>query len=74
MINIKSNDNNCFFWCHIRHLNSLKTNPERTTKADKKMVNDVDYKGIEFPVSKKIIARLNRKMMFALMHFAMKMM
>ena len=24
LINIKSNDNKCFLWCHIRHLNPLK--------------------------------------------------
>ena len=33
-INIKSNDNRCFLWYHIRHLNPLKRHPERTTKAD----------------------------------------
>ena len=36
MINIKNNDNKCFLWCHIRHLNSLKIHYERITKADKK--------------------------------------
>ena len=35
-INIKSNDNKCFLWCHIRHLNPLKIHPERITKVDKK--------------------------------------
>ena len=53
LINIKSNDNKCFLWCHIRHLNPLKIHPERVTKADKNMVNDLGYKGIEFFVSKK---------------------
>ena len=38
---------NVFFWCHIRHLNPLKIHPERIAKADKNMVNDLDYKGIE---------------------------
>ena len=53
LINIKSNDNKCFLWCHIRHLNPLKIHPERVTEADKNMVNDLDYKGIEFFVYKK---------------------
>ena len=53
LINIKSNDNKCFLWCHIRHLNPLKIHPERVTEADKNMVNDLGYKGIEFFVSKK---------------------
>ena len=41
LINIKNNGNNCFLWCHIRHLNSLKAYPERITKADKNMVNEL---------------------------------
>ena len=24
LINIENNDNKCFLWCHIRHLNLLK--------------------------------------------------
>ena len=36
LINIKNNDNNSFLLCHIRHLNPLKSNPERITKAHKK--------------------------------------
>ena len=52
-INIKSNDNRCFLWYHIRHLNPLKQHPERTTKADEKMVNNLSYEGIELPFSKK---------------------
>ena len=53
LTNIKNNDNNCFCWCHIRHLNVLKIYPEGITKADKNMVNNFDYEGIEFSVSKK---------------------
>ena len=41
--------------------------PERIKKADKNMVNDVDYEGIEFPISKKILTRLKRRRIFALM-------
>ena len=26
-INIKNNDNKCFLWCHVRHLNSIKKTP-----------------------------------------------
>ena len=49
------------FWCHIRHLNSLKTHPERTKKADKNMVNDLDYEGIEFTVSKRYYCKIKQK-------------
>ena len=53
MINIKKNDNKYFLWCHIRHLNLVKIHPEKITKEDKNMINDINYEGIEFPVSKK---------------------
>ena len=44
LINIKSNDNKCFLWFHIRHWNPLKTNPEKTKKkTDKIIVIDPDY-------------------------------
>ena len=34
LTNFKSNGNKCFLWCHIRHLNRLKTHSERITKGD----------------------------------------
>ena len=61
LVNIKNNDNKCFLWCHIRHLNPLKTHSERITKADKKVVNDLDYQGIEFPVSRKDYSKIEHK-------------
>ena len=35
--------------------------PERITKADKNMVNDLDYKGIEICVSKKDFGQIEKK-------------
>ena len=58
LINIKNNDNKCFFCCHIRPLNLVKRHPERITKEDKRMINDLDYEGIKFPVSKKDYCRI----------------
>ena len=52
LINMKNSDNKCFLWCHIRHLNLVKTHPERITKEDREMINDLDYERIELPVSK----------------------
>ena len=60
LINIKNNDNKCFLWCHIRHLSSLKIHPERITKADKNMANEFDYEGIEFPVSKRDLNKIEK--------------
>ena len=37
--------NKCFVWCHIRHLDPLKLNPEK--KADRNMVNDLDFVDIK---------------------------
>ena len=61
LINIKSNDNKRFLWCHIKHLNPLKIHSERITKAYKNMVNDHDYKGIKFSVSKKDFNKMEKK-------------
>ena len=61
LINIKNNDNKFFLWCHIRHLNPLNTYPEIIPKADKSMVNDFDYEGIKFPVSKRDYSKIEQK-------------
>ena len=37
------------------------------------MANNLDYENIKFPVSKNIIKKLKRKIIFALMYFIMKM-
>ena len=56
LINIKRNDNKCFLWCHFRHLNPLKVHPEKTKKF-----SDLDYKGIEFPVSRNDFGKIEKK-------------
>ena len=61
LINIKNNDNKCFLWGHIRHLNPLKKHPERITIAEIKMVDDLDYEYIEFPVSKEDYCKIEQK-------------
>ena len=53
LINIKNKDNECFRWCHIRHLNPQKKNPQGITKVDKQFIGGLNYKGIKFPVSQK---------------------
>ena len=32
LINIKNNDQKCFLWCHVRHINPVKDRPERLQK------------------------------------------
>ena len=50
LINIKNNDQKCFLWCHVRHINPLKEYPERITKIDRKISCSLNYK---FPVEEK---------------------
>ena len=72
LINTNNSDSKCFLWCHIRHLNPLKTHPETITKADKEMINDLVMKVLIFLCLRKILARLKRKTIFALLCFVMK--
>ena len=53
LTNIKNKDDQCFRWCHIRHLNPQKTNPQRIKRVDKQFVEGLDYTNIEFPVSQR---------------------
>ena len=50
LINIKNNDQMCFLWCHVRHINPVKKHPERITQEDKKLVNNIIYDGVDFPL------------------------
>ena len=61
LINIKNSDNKCFLWCHIRHLNLVKTHPERITKKDKELVSKLNYEEINFPVSKKDYCKIEKQ-------------
>ena len=53
LINIKINDNKCFLWCHVRHLNLGGVKLERITKKDKEIAGELNYSSVDFPVSKK---------------------
>ena len=46
------------FWWDIRHLNLLTIHPERIKKADRKVVNDLDYVNIKFRLTKKDYSRI----------------
>ena len=53
LININNKDDECFRWCHIRHSNPQEKDPQRIKKEDKKMINELNYDGIDFPLSQK---------------------
>ena len=53
LINIKNNDQKCFLWCHVRHINPVEEHPRRIKKTDKRIASNLNYEGIEFPVQEK---------------------
>ena len=53
LINIQNDDNKCFLWSHVRHLNCEGKNLRRITKKDREIGKSLNYSGIKFPVSKK---------------------
>ena len=61
LINMKNEDNECFRWCHIRHLNPQDENPQRIKKSDKEYINKLDYSGIEFPVTTKQYNKIGKQ-------------
>ena len=60
LINIKNNDQNCFLWCHVRHINHLKEHPERIRKVDKKLAKNLDYDEIDFPVQENDFGKIEK--------------
>ena len=61
LINIKNKDQKCFLWCHVRHINPSKEHPERIKKTDKKIAEELNYDGIEFPVQEKDFKKIEIK-------------
>ena len=61
LINIKNENNECFRWCHIRHLNPQDKDPQRIKKTDKKYIEKLDYSGIEFPVNVKHYNKIEKQ-------------
>ena len=61
LINIKNKDDECFRWCHIRHLHPQEKDPQRIKKDDKKMINELDYDGIDFPLSQKHYKKVEKQ-------------
>ena len=72
LINIENNDQKCFIWCHVRYINPVRIHPKRITREDKKLANDLDYDGIEFPVREKDFSKIKKRTIFALTCFVMK--
>ena len=61
LIDIKNKDDECFRWCHIRHLNPQIKHRERIKKGDKQLIGGLNYEGIEFPVSQKHFSKIEKQ-------------
>ena len=61
LINMKNSDNECFRWCHIRHLNPQDKDPQRIKKSDKAFIQNLNYSGIEFPVTVKQYNKIEKQ-------------
>ena len=61
LINLQNKDNECFRWCHIRHLNPQEKVPQRIKKTDKTFISQIDYSSIEFPVTVKQINKIEKQ-------------
>ena len=46
---------------NVRNLNLLQIHFEKITKADKKMVDNLDYEDIKFLASRKDFAKIEKK-------------
>ena len=73
LINVKNKDDKCFRWCHIRHLNPKEKDPQRIKKEDKKMINELNYEGIEFPVSQNTTTKSKNRTVLGSMCLVMRM-
>ena len=57
----KNEDNERFRWCHIRHLNPQDKDPQRIKKCDKQYIQNLEYTGIEFPVTIKQYNKIEKQ-------------
>ena len=53
LINIKNNDQKCFLWCHVRHINPVKEYPGSIKNIDRDFAINLNYDEIEFTVQEK---------------------
>ena len=51
IVNMKNEDNQCFKWCVMRALNPVENHPEKIAKELRKQAEQLNWRGIEFPVA-----------------------
>ncbi|CAB3991349.1 Gastrula zinc finger [Paramuricea clavata] len=72
LINMKNNDNLCFLWSHVRHLNPKARRATTITQKDREFITNLDYDGIDFPVKISDIDRIERKNSISISVFGYK--
>ena len=53
LVNLKNEDNECFRWYHVRYLNPQEKDVQGIKMTDRKMVEELNYQGVEFPIATK---------------------
>ena len=48
-------------WCHIRYLNPQEKDPQRIKKYDRQFIENLNYSGIEFPVTIKQYNKIEKQ-------------
>ena len=61
LINLKNKDNGYFRWCHIRQLTHKIKIHSKSKKSEKAFINQLNYDGIEFPVTVKQYNRIEKQ-------------
>ena len=61
LINLQNNDNKCFLWCHVRHINPVKKDPQRITQKDRGIEKTLDYTGVTFPVTIRDMCKIEKQ-------------
>ena len=61
LVNLKNEDNKCFRWCQIRHLHPQENDQQRIEKSDRKMIQELNYQGVEFPVATKHYVKIEEQ-------------
>ena len=60
VINMKNEDEECFKWCVTRALNPVDKNKERITQKLRKQAEELNWKGISFPMEAEKIDRFEK--------------
>ncbi|CAB3982653.1 Gastrula zinc finger [Paramuricea clavata] len=72
LINMKNNDDMCFLWSDVRHLNPKARRATTITQKDREFITNLDYKGIDFPVKISDIDKIERKNSISISVFGYK--